>query len=216
MNAFADILFSALLSWLRGLLEGIFNFFTGESSGSFVAWIGNNWFPLLLFLCAAGVFLDGISRLARRSREKLIRERGDGTSAAAQNQMDRDRFIQGYTDAVLPYEGLELETEEWTRESPEPETEESGSEPEWKDESGYSLPQGGAYSREWERSSAEMPVRHRRQGRKESRKKGFFQQVNTLLSSDDDQRVIDRLPPIKDKRDAFRDAVYPDRKEPYQ
>ena len=216
MNAFADILFSALLSWLRGILEGIFNFFSGESSGTFVTWIGTNWFPLLLFLCAAGVFLDGISRLARRSREKLIREKENGGLADAQNQMDRELFIRGYNDAVLPYEGEDRETV-WAEKTPEREINISGNGSGLEeDESGYSLPQSAAYSPEWDRTASEVPVRHRRQDKKENRKKGFFHQVNTLLSSDDDQQVIDGLPPIRDKREAFREAVYPERKEPYQ
>lgn len=65
MGSFANALFSGLLGWLQGAAAWLWRVFSGADAGAWMSWVLENWLPLTLLLCAAGVLIDFVVYLIR-------------------------------------------------------------------------------------------------------------------------------------------------------
>lgn len=222
MNAFADSLFSTLLGWVRGLMQSLWSFFSSGGSGGFFAWIGDHYLAVTVFLCLfglaadllIGLFRENPSPLARELRSLVFPRRG------GMGKEERRRFDRGYEDGVdmqdlnpdgeghyplfesnyppeydeNDFSGDETAAEEYpdaSDEAPDP----------WK------RPETG------QAPAAATEGRRRRGDRHESHeKKRLFRRVNSLIPDDGEQGLLDRLPTSVDRKDAFHEPVYPNRR----
>ncbi len=218
MNAFADSLFSALLGWVRGLMQSLWSFFSSGGSGGFFAWIGDHYLVVTAFLCLVGVaadlliglFRDDPSPLAREVRS-LVFPRRNGMG-----KEERRRFVSGYEDGV-DMQDLNPDGEGHIplfESNYPPEDEENGIAPEETAEEEYrNSPEEVPDS--WKRPEAERaPEGRRRRGDRHENheKKRLFRRVNSLIPDDGEQGLLDRLPTSVDRKDAFHEPVYPNRR----
>lgn len=58
MRGFTQTLFNALLGWIRMLVEAVWSLLFSDGAQKWLEWIGNNWLPLVAFLCLVGVVID--------------------------------------------------------------------------------------------------------------------------------------------------------------
>lgn len=58
MRGFTQSLVTALLGWIRMLVEGIWAILFSYETQSWLQWIAGNWLTLVVFLCLCGVVLD--------------------------------------------------------------------------------------------------------------------------------------------------------------
>ena len=58
MGSFANTLFTIMLGWIQAAASAIWSAFTTENGGSFLQWIGRNWFILAVILCVIGMVID--------------------------------------------------------------------------------------------------------------------------------------------------------------
>lgn len=71
MGGFAKTMYNALLGWLRGITAWVWQSagdgeqLVSEASGSWLRWLADNWLPLVIILCAAGVLIDVIVYIIR-------------------------------------------------------------------------------------------------------------------------------------------------------
>ncbi|MBO2516013.1 MAG: hypothetical protein CW338_01880 [Clostridiales bacterium] len=103
MNGFADALIDLLLGWIKTLVKAVYNVFSSDTSGTFWAWLGNNWLGLAILLCAAGVVIDFAVWMIRWQPYRLwAAKRAKKWSSRA----DEHRFEKGYNDGVDMGEGV--------------------------------------------------------------------------------------------------------------
>ena len=210
MNAFAEMLFSSLLGWLRGLTQGLWKLFSNGSAGGFLTWLGSHWLILIVILCAVGTLIDFLVWLRRwrpdirwKRKAHLFMDRLKGREMRADETW---RFNHGYADSIEMLKEVMEETE--TNEA------ENEDQPEQRfaafQEEAFSYPEPAANS--GAESSAHR--RRRRADRYDTRSKGgLFRKVNAMIqSSSDDQDFIDGLPTVIDKNQAFHNPVYPKQK----
>ena len=224
MNAFADMLFSALLGWVRGLTQSLWAFFVSGGSGGFFSWIGDHCIPVTLLICLAGTAVDLIVRLSRKDglspAEKGLRRLLLGIPGRM-SRSDREKFDRGYEDGV-DMQDLNPDGKDHIPlfESNYPEV--SASSDELLAELGLMsdiLPaqeaEGGAKepARAGDAGRGENENRRRRVDRYDSHdKKRLFRRVNSLISDDGDNSALDRLPLTVDRKEAFHEPVYPNRR----
>lgn len=65
MGQFANTIFSALLGWVQTAASWLWALISAPESGGWLRWLLDNWLPLLLMLCAAGVVIDFLVYLLR-------------------------------------------------------------------------------------------------------------------------------------------------------
>lgn len=65
MGQFADTLFRMLLGWVQTAMSWLWNLAAEAKSSEWLAWILDNWLPLVLLLCGAGLALDFLVYLLR-------------------------------------------------------------------------------------------------------------------------------------------------------
>ena len=58
MGQFANALFRGLLGWVQAVVSGLWRLITSSDTSAWLRWMLDNWLPLLLLLCAAGLVLD--------------------------------------------------------------------------------------------------------------------------------------------------------------
>ena len=65
MGSFANALFSVLLGWIQGTVSWLWNLIASADAGAWMNWVMNNWLPLLVLLCVAGLAVDLLVYLVR-------------------------------------------------------------------------------------------------------------------------------------------------------
>ncbi len=65
MGAFADTLFSVLLSWVKSAVGSLVTLFQSGGDRGILAWLGNNWLLIVLVLVAGGLVMDWLMWLVR-------------------------------------------------------------------------------------------------------------------------------------------------------
>ncbi|MGN0746208.1 MAG: hypothetical protein ACI4ML_06000 [Aristaeellaceae bacterium] len=65
MGSFASGMFSAMLGWIRGAIAYLWNAASTPEGGGLLRWLAENWLPLTLILCGAGMVIDLIVYLLR-------------------------------------------------------------------------------------------------------------------------------------------------------
>ena len=65
MGQFANTLFSALLGWVQSVAAELWGLVTNADVSVWMAWILDNWLPLVILLCLGGVVLDFVVYLIR-------------------------------------------------------------------------------------------------------------------------------------------------------
>ena len=60
MGAFANSIFSLLLSWVRGAASSVWNLVFDADQGAFFRWLGDHWITVALVVCLAGMAVDMI------------------------------------------------------------------------------------------------------------------------------------------------------------
>lgn len=232
MNTFADSLFTALFSWVRSLVQGIWSSVVNGRFSSFFSWLGDHWFWLVLGLCLIGTVIDFIIWLIRwrpylvwrtNMRRLMRRLRGEKDDSLA--------FETGYADGValdLPTEaeGQDQNAPTWDDQafqqpvvfpeefsfSPQPVMEENvppvENDPPSSDALPYFMPQ--EYSAVPEQAPIERVTgpRRRRSDKHIQQKKASWH--DRLVADDADQdALLDGLPPAVDREQAFHEPVYP-------
>lgn len=205
MNAFADTLLSLMFGWLRSMVEGIFSSASSGRFSSFFTWLGDHWFWLVAVLCIICLVLDYLIWFIRWRpyviwRNKLRRLFGHretplpdaGFDTGYETGVDMD--LTDMPDTPVPEYEYAVWQPELHPQPQEPVYEAPVSQPVYQDEVPY-IPQ-------------EPIVRNRRSQRHE--KKKF--RLPGLLGSDqaEESGLIDGLPPVVNKEDAFHAPVYPD------
>ncbi len=97
MGAFADTLFSVLLSWVKSAVGSLVTLFQSGGDRGILAWLGNNWLLIVLVLVAGGLVMDWLIWLvrwqpyhiwatrARRVKRGLLRMLGFGRNKNEEN-----------------------------------------------------------------------------------------------------------------------------------
>ena len=220
MNAFADTLLSILFGWLRTLVEGIWS---ASSSGRFqrlFVWLGDNWYWVLIALCILCTVMDYLIWLIRwrpyiiwRNKLRRLFNRKDRADA---------QFAQGYDSGVdVDLTGVSPTPvqEPYAAWQPDAYWRDKEQEPAFvppAEEQVYTQPLFEApeaapvYEQPaiMEEPLAEPTVRNRRSQRYEKKKL----RLPGLLGNEQDENnaMLDGLPPVVKKEDAFHAPVYPD------
>ncbi len=193
MNAFAESVFNALLSWLRLTSQRLLRLFSSDGNGGFLTWLGDHWLATVLLLSLVGLVIDYVVWICRwrpdlawRTRWRHFKARMSGEEM---RRRDTQQFAQGYQDGGFfqAYMTADSSSEEEGR---GPDQEEPEAEPE-------SVPERQPYVRQY-RSSGKRKARALRQ----------------WMEGSDDGQQLDRLPVSVDQRQAFHDPVYPEKINP--
>ena len=232
MNAFADILLSLLLGWMKGLTQLLWSFFADGGSGGFLPWLGDHWLTLVVILCIAGVAADIAAWVQRRRLAKKAGRAGDGRHASESESTWG--FEQPFGDS-LDMKGLAGQEEY------EPRAEEADMpvfphverkpvrenaektffpvrsaweprpEPDYAEEGAVPEPVAEPYIPAENRpASGETETRRRRRDKHEGQRRRLFSRVPPLIQSDEQEDgMLDGLPPMIDKNEAFHKPVYP-------
>ncbi|MBR3742079.1 MAG: hypothetical protein IKN04_16765 [Clostridia bacterium] len=229
MNTFANSLFSVLFGWARGLIRRLWdNAVSGQFSGFFI-WLGDHWLWVVLGLILGCTVMDYLIWLIRwrpyllwraffrrvrrlSHRENRQFKRGYQSSVAIQVTPDREQDAQEDAwaeeawaqpqppaeeePALEPIFSASMEKEPRARQFTPPQT--------------YEAPPLFASARQVTGSfSAEMPVaRRRRRSEKYERRRQEWR--DRLINGDaQDYEMLDGLPPVVDRQQAFHEPVYP-------
>ena len=222
MNVFADSLLSLLLGWMKGLTQMLWAFFSEGASGGFLSWLGDHWLGLVLFLCAVGLTLDFVFWLRQRKKKSLPardearpgEEWGFGQDFGDSLEM-RTLAAQEEAEAGRETEAAQVLFQEERK--PLVENTEKRFFPV---QGAYSEPESlfsamtearAAEAEPMRESSVERETRRRRSVKHEGReRKRLFRRVNALIGPDEqDHGLLDGLPPVIDKNEAFHKPVYP-------
>ena len=71
MGDFANSLFSALLGWISGMVQWLWQTMGSQENGGLIGWIGENWLALVLGLCAVCMVIDALVHLLRWKPHKV-------------------------------------------------------------------------------------------------------------------------------------------------
>ena len=229
MNTFANSLFSVLFGWARGLIRRLWDdAVAGQFSGFFI-WLGDHWLWVALGLilgCTAMYYLIWLIRwrpyLLWRAFFRRVSRFFHG---------ENRQFKQGYQNSAgiqaAPDREQDAQEEIWPEEAwdqPQPPAEEYHvPEPFFSDTKekeprarqftppqAYEAPPLFASARQLTGSfSAEMPVaRRRRRSEKYERRRQEWR--DRLINGDaQDYEMLDGLPPVVDRQQAFHEPVYP-------
>lgn len=218
MNAFANSLFSLLFGWLRTLVQGIWNAVTSGSLSGFFTWLGDHWLWVMLVLGLGATVLDMIIWLFRwrpylvwkTKLRRLIRFFRYG------KQEPPRQFDQGYEDAVPLGYYPDEEAAPWPQEaeyapafqqeyappSPAQPQEEYTPHPSYYEIDAPDLTPPPAAPE----ADAPAAPRRRRSARYEQPRPSWH---DRLITTGDEDEMLDGLPPLMNKEDAFHQPVYP-------
>lgn len=65
MGQFANTIFSGLLGWVQAVVSSLWQLITSSDTSAWLRWLLDNWLPLTLLLCAAGLVIDLLVYLIR-------------------------------------------------------------------------------------------------------------------------------------------------------
>ncbi len=226
MNAFADFLLSLLLGWLKGLTQFLWDFFSGGGSNGFLPWLGDHWKGLVVILCAVGSGMDLAVRLRNRRALKAAAGSREAPSAAGENSGEVWGFDQGFEDSLDMKSLAFPEEAEKDRRAVFPQAERRPIRDRTEKafypvqaayevrEEGF-VPEADGFGdlpgEEVPAETAEKDTRRRRSDKHDSReRRRLFHRVNSLINADEqDDVLLDGLPPVIDKKEAFHKPVYP-------
>ncbi len=220
MNAYADMLFSTLLGWVRGLMQQLWSFFSSGGSGGFFAWLGDHFLPVTAVLCLLGAAADLVWRIVKRDPSPVVRELGKLVYGERDmGRADRMRFEQGYEDGIdmqdINPDGADHIPLFESNYAQDPVSSDALiAELDSFVLSDEAQPAAGAETaRTWDTGRQETEMRRRRGDRYENHeRKRLFRRVNSLISDDEEGGLLDRLPTQVDRKGAFHDPVYPHRR----
>ncbi|MBE5786685.1 MAG: hypothetical protein E7324_04010 [Clostridiales bacterium] len=217
MNAFADSLFAGLFGWLRALLQSIWGAIAGGGLSGFFTWLGDNWLWLVIFLGIAATIVDFCIWLIRWRPYKVwaTRYRHIRNFFKYGRKNDQRAFEKGYQDS------LALDIAPADEYAPYPPTEEYRYE-EWQqpiqDEPAADSYTPADYYSAWEAEPlpqegpqfipatehTEYPGRAADDAPKRPSWRRKFS-----LTREEDEGMLDSLPPAIDRQEAFHQPVYP-------
>lgn len=238
MNAFANTLFTMLFGWIRAGVQSVWNSVTQGRFLGFFTWLGDHWFPVLLFLCAVCTVLDYLIWLVRwrpylvwktKLRRFFSRLRGKQWS-------EKTHFDRGYAGGVsIPLEPVPAYRQPLFEERryaavPEPEP------PAMPEPDFYEAPPAAeppqyapifnappapvfqpvepapapVFFQEPAQPEQPSPAPEQPAARRRRSQKHERQRSPLwLLSDPGDEGMLDGLPPAVNKEDAFHAPVYP-------
>ena len=235
MGSFANTLFTIMLGWIQAAASAIWSAFTTENGGSFLQWIGRNWFILAVILCVIGMVIDfGIyllrwrpvrvwksffRRLRHGKEEAEEPEQTVETPAPAGGHFRNEEEPARQSDSLpLTAEAEPEDFSRWAQEEPEPIPE-----PETMQKrpiitgAGYTVPEDSPYRR----PAAEMPtepiIEERRTDEPENRPEIMTQRkrkrrliVGDLFTDPEEELYqYERPQQLIDKDKAYCQPVYP-------
>ena len=114
MGQFANTLFSMLLGWVQTAASWLWSLVTNTDVSAWLRWLLDNWLPLTLLLCIAGLALDFIIYLIRWQPYRvwgrfLRRWTGKGREAAEQEALELQARFQRkwiYADGTTTVEDI--------------------------------------------------------------------------------------------------------------
>ena len=202
MNAFANTLFSLLLGWVKGLLQSVYGMFSGGKVSSFFVWLGDHWLSVVVVVCLAGAVADLIIWLLRWRPDLVWRTRlrhlfGHRTD------MGTRQFRKGYNEAVdIRQDAASV----W----PQP------AEYQPQEEIWWDMPESVPAQKSAQETLFMQPPpvteRRRRSDKyqKTDRMRTFGKIKDKLREvQEDENTMLDGLPPAVDSRQAFYDPVFP-------
>ena len=195
MSSLIDSILELLLSWVRGILNDVWNMFSGDS-GSFFAWLGRHWLSLVCILLISGITIDLIVYILRWNPQRVWFSKFNrlwGRTA------EENTFISGYETGIDSFElDSDPELSEYINEAPQLEQYEAGIAA-----SVDAVPQPEITA------ASETTVRRRRSDR--HAKRGHKRLINLKLPALDENAASYTAypaPPVP-AREAFHNAVYP-------
>ena len=227
MNTFANSLFSVLFGWARGLIRQVWDAALSGKFSGFLTWLGDHWLWVVLGLILGCTVMDYLIWLIRWRPYLLWRAffRRVGRFFHGENR----QFKQGYQSSVgiqaTPDREQDAKEEIWpeetwgqppTEETPAPEpiffasTEKEPRARQFTPPQTYEAPPLFATAKQVTGSfSAEMPAaRRRRRSEKYERRRQEWR--DRLINGDaQDYEILDGLPPVVDRQQAFHEPVYP-------
>ena len=221
MNAFANTLFSILLSWVKSLAQTVWNLVSGGGTGGFLVWLGDHWLPLVVVLCLCGVAVDLLIWLLRWRPDLVWRTKWRHFWAKVRGRemrsSDQRAFYQGYQDALSVPEEYSWYPENEEMEQPAPLAEApwwevADVQPALQDDVQHAPVDEG-----WAYAPAQEPMLQPRRRRSEKyqklEKSAAISQIREKWrdARTEDDGMLDGLPPIVDKDQAFHAPVYPKR-----
>ena len=225
MNAFADSLFSMLFGWLRALVQGLWNAVSSGGLGGFFTWLGDHWLWVVLILVLGATVLDFVIWFIRwrpylvwktKMRHFFRRLRYGGRAAEQQ-------FDQGYEEGVFPEQFVEEEMPPsygWAPSEQQPHWMEQEApllqereQPLYIPEEYAPLPREEKYvplPKQEQISSLPLPQPRKRRSDRPARPRRSLQDLLNL-DHPADEEMLDGLPPLMQKEEAFHQPVYPQR-----
>ncbi len=211
MNAFANTVFSLLLGWVRNAVQAVWNSISSGGSHGFLTWLGDHWIWLVVFLCIAGFVLDYLVWIIRWRPYRLWRQKLQRTFHRMNpNDMQNSRqFKKGYTD------GVQLQISE------------RATQPQLYEEDLMPPPAQNPFMPPVRETYTPPPLftqpvqaqwnddaqRNRRSQRHDTGKRPFERLArigSKLTETEDEQGLLDGLPPAVNKEEAFYQPVFPD------
>lgn len=213
MNAFADTLLTFLLGWVKGLAQRVMGFVTGGEGAGFLVWLGDHWLGVVLVICLGGIVIDILVWLLRwrpdlvwSTRLRHVREKLSGQKMRAGEEWD---FYQGYEDAVpMLDDGMPYFQQEYDE---APAQEDYQQQEYWYELENPVQPEAPVY--EYPPADKTPSPRRRRSEKYQKEKVNPLDRLrDKLMSTDDDENaMLDGLPPIVDSKQAFHEPIYPNR-----
>ena len=205
MNAFANTLFALLLSWVKGLVQTVWNMFSGGADGFFV-WLGDHWLGLVAVICLLGAAADLIVWLFRWRpdlvwRTKMRRFRA-WLSGREMREREEKHFYQGYEEAVDMQQMMGYDVNAaWQDDGSQ--TENVQEEPIWWD-----VPETGIA---YQTDAASVHAQPRRRRSDKYQKTGRQKKLSQIKDKwqEDETAMLDELPTAVDSKEAFYDPVFP-------
>lgn len=96
MGQFANTIFSGLLGWVQTAMSWLWGLATNADVSAWFRWVLDNWLPLTLILCGAGLAIDFIVYLLRWQPYRVWR----GFLKRITGRTPKD----GAQDELLPYQ----------------------------------------------------------------------------------------------------------------
>lgn len=225
MNAFANTLFSILLSWVKSLVQACWDLVSGGGASGFFVWLGDHWLPLAVVLCLCGVVVDLLIWLIRWRPDLVwrtkLRHFSNRLRGREMRSSEQRMFQQGYQDGPEMQEAYGFYPEAW---QPEETQMEPAASVWWDAEHQDEAQAEAAWQPSYQAPVYEEPVyaapaqeaapRRRRSDRyQKTDKNAHFSRLRDKLweNSNEEEAMLDGLPPIVDKDQAFYAPVYPKR-----
>lgn len=120
MGQFANTLFTGLLGWAQVVVSDLWRLITGSNVSAWLRWLLDNWLPLTLLLCVAGLVIDLLVYIIRWQPYRvwggmLRRLWGRGTAEPDVQDMEDDAQFQRhwvYADGTTSVEDLRKSAKE--------------------------------------------------------------------------------------------------------